>query len=110
MQSVSRAVQHVGNVVLLASGPLRKPAADVTQGLQLVLLSPAIRHPPPPSLPSHVLGTRIARDGPSPLFTFHAHARTEHSRDLDPHMHTRLRRWLISLGGGGDITSIETER
>lgn len=48
-QSVSQAVQHVGNVVLLASGPLRKPAADVTQWLQLVLLSPAIR--PPPALP-----------------------------------------------------------
>lgn len=44
--TISQAVQHVSNVVLLASGPLRKPAADVTQWLQLVLLSPAIRHPP----------------------------------------------------------------
>lgn len=104
-------MQHVSNVVFLASGPLRKPAADVTQWLQLVLLSPAIRHPPPsPSLPSHVLDTRIAQYGPSPLFTFAAHARTEHCRDLDLHMHTRLRWWLIPLGGGGDITSIETER
>lgn len=65
---------------------------------------------PPPFLPSHVLGTRIAQYGPSPLFTFHTHACTEHCRDLDLHMHTRLRWWLISLGGGGDITSIETER
>lgn len=71
---------------------------------------PRHQTPPPPSLPSHVLDTRIAQYGPSPLFTFHAHARTEHCRDLDLHMHTRLKWWLIPLGGGGDITSIETER